>query len=197
MNDSRLAMAARIILRALDKATAELSPDEEALVMELQARGINTDSLGEALSEFVADPPPRLMFFYGIFKDERRAMSYDGEPWKKIGERRVEGYTLYARTDYGSIGYARPKEGAHVEGVLYEVPDRTVLGMIDSTEQHPKWYRRTEVVTSEGEKCEMYVLVQEAAEEKPDTYVEIGPNWSYEVVRSAQEKVHANAGAEA
>lgn len=117
----------------------------------------------------------RRMFFYGIFKDRGRG----GPDWVAHGARRVDGYTLYASRGWSRIGFARPKEGAHVEGALYDVPEHEVLTRIDRTEGHPYWYKRTEVVTSDGEPCEMYVLADHLAEEMPEEYFELGPVWEF------------------
>lgn len=115
-----------------------------------------------------------LLFCYGIF---RRGDECDPD-WQYLGPRTVPDHTIYQRVYNGTpngIAYARPRTGGSINGDLYEVPDRIVLTSIDRTEGHPTWYARTPVVTSEGERCQMYVL-QENVEDY-EGYVDAGSDW--------------------
>lgn len=39
---------------------------------------------------------------------------------------------------------------------LYEVTDEDMLARLDALEGHPRWYRRTPVITEDGKKIEIY-----------------------------------------
>lgn len=114
----------------------------------------------------------RTIFMYGIFRKDYGRVSDDNPHMSYIGPRRVQGYSVFV-TEYGAPAYAMPKDGGHIQGDLYEIDEEYVLGYIDRVEQHPVWYKRTEVVTEQGEKCEMYVYQDGRGEPLND----IGPDW--------------------
>jgi gamma-glutamylcyclotransferase (GGCT)/AIG2-like uncharacterized protein YtfP len=99
-------------------------------------------------------------FAYGIFCRDSVGDQYRG--WEYLGERRVLGYTIWGP----SPAMARPLPAGKIEGSLWEVPAEDMWTYVDVIEGHPHWYRRQEVVTTNGEVVWMYVM-QEPVERFP------------------------------
>lgn len=114
------------------------------------------------------------MFFYGIFKRGPEGpggmMMYDDEPVRYLGRQHLDGWTLHA----SGIAYAHitDREGAFVEGDVYEIPEHVVEGFFDRVEGHPSHYQRVGAVTREGTRVQVY-----KGPRGTERYPEIGPRW--------------------
>lgn len=125
------------------------------------------------------------IFMYGIFRaDEFGIRNAESRGWQHVGPRRIDGYTIF--TNYGGgTAFARPKEGAYIEGTLWMVPLGQVVDYTDRVERHPHWYKRTAAVTTEGEQCELYVMQEPVENRGTHDCIDIGPQWTNEAMRVA------------